>query len=86
MTKRFYLVNICDIFFIILNMLKGANLKGGRCPSAPYWPAATDEKFSKDSQVPMRYIDINSCSNCITISLESQPIWIVTYLNWFSIG
>ncbi len=35
MTKWFYLVNICDIFFIIVNMLKGANLKGGRRPSAP---------------------------------------------------
>ncbi len=47
MTKLFYLVNICDIFFyLILNMLKGANLKGGQRPSAPYWPAASDEEIS----------------------------------------
>ncbi len=28
MTKWFYLVNVCDILLIV-NMLKGANLKGG---------------------------------------------------------
>ncbi len=26
-------------------MLKGANLKGGRRPSAPYWPAATVREY-----------------------------------------
>ncbi len=28
-------------------MLKGANLKGGRRPSAPYWPAATAWTYKK---------------------------------------
>ncbi len=28
-------------------MLKGANLKGGRRPSTPYWPAATAHNIAR---------------------------------------
>ncbi len=41
--------------------------------------------FLKTVSSPQRYIYINTYSS-ITVCLASQPLWIVTYMNWFSTG
>ncbi len=49
-------------------MLKGANLKGGRRPSAPYWPAATDRHPKKNTVIPIIWILYNICIISINMS------------------